>query len=61
MYTLSLNPCKKLSWNKSYLGRQLSKTTDKVADIVNFGLTNPARQKLPISATFYHMFIANHC
>ena len=51
MYTLRTNPGKKLPGNKSYLDRQLSKTTQQVADIVNFGLTNPARQKLPIYLT----------
>ena len=44
IYTLSLNPGKKLPGNKRYLDRQLSKTTKQVADIVNFGLTNPARK-----------------
>ena len=50
-HTLRINPGKKLPGNKSYLDRQLSKTTHKNADIVNFRSTNPARQKLPISAT----------
>ena len=56
IYTLRTNPGKKLPGFKSYLDRQLSKITIKVADIGNSGLTNPARKKLPISVTLFTTF-----
>ena len=52
IYTLRTNPAKKLPGNKSCRYRQLLKTPQKVADLGLFGLANPARKNLPISATF---------
>ena len=48
IYILRTNPGKKLPGNKSYLDRQLSKITQQVADIVNFGLVKSGKRKLPI-------------